>query len=178
MTNFFMRCRPDVQNGWVRLSLAMAMLVADPAWAGCSVSSSGLSFGAYQPLTFSGQLISADVLSTGTISITCSNMLSLGSYTLALGPSADGGGDRISTRYMANSSGGANMAFNLYTDARRSVVWGNGGIGAQVSGSLPVVTLGSYTDNVTVYGKIPAGQNTLKAGSFSGSVTMTLTYIP
>ena len=178
MTNVLTPYRSAGQNAWVRLSLAVAVLATGPAWAGCSVSSSGLSFGPYQPLTFSGQLTSADVLSTGTVSIICSNMLSLGSYTLSLGPSADGVGDRISTRYLANSNGGANMAFNLYTDARRSVVWGNGNIGAVVSGSLPVVTLGSYTDNVTVYGKIPAGQNTLKAGTFSGSVTMTLTYTP
>jgi spore coat protein U-like protein len=105
-------------------------------------------------------------------------MLSLGSYTLALGASADGTGDRISTRYLANSNGGANMAFNIYTDATRSIVWGNGSTGAVVSGSLPIVTFGSSTDNVTVYGKIPAGQNTLKAGIFTGSVTVTLTYNP
>ena len=109
-------------------------------------------------------------------------MPSPGSYTLALGASANSAGagasDGISTRYLANSNGGANMAFNVYTDARRSIVWGNGNIGALVSGSLPIVTLGSYTDNVTVYGKIPAGQNTLNAGIFSGSVTVTLTYNP
>ena len=181
MTTILMTHRRDktaAQNACVRLSLVMALLTAGAAWAGCSVSASGLSFGPYQPMTFAGRFTSADVLSTGTISITCSNMLSLGSYTLALGPSADAAGDGISTRYLANSSGGANMAFNIYTDTRRSIVWGNGSIGALVSGSLPIITLGSYTDNVTVYGKIPAGQNTLKAGSFSGSVTATLTYIP
>lgn len=170
--------RINGKNAWVRLSLMTALLMAAQAWAGCRVSSSGLSFGPYQPLTFAGQLMSVDVLSTGTISISCSNMLSLGSYTLALGPSAEGAGDRISTRYLANSNGGANMAFNLYTDSRRSIVWGNGSTGALVSGSLPIVTLGSYTDNLTVYGKVPAGQNTLKAGNFSGLVTMTLTYNP
>jgi spore coat protein U-like protein len=169
---------PIGHNALARLSLTIALLTAGPVWAGCSVSSSGLSFGPYQPLTFAGQLTSVDVLGTGTISISCNNMLSLGSYTLALGASADGTGDRISTRYLANSNGGANMAFNIYTDARRSIVWGNGSTGAVVSGSIPIVTLGSYTDNVTVYGKIPASQNTLKAGSFSGSVTITLTYIP
>lgn len=172
--------RIGAQNAWARLSLATALLTACPAWAGCSVSSSGLSFGLYQPMTFAGQLTSADVLSTGTISISCNNMPSPGSYTLALGASANSAGasDGISTRYLANSNAGANMAFNVYTDARRSIVWGNGSIGALVSGSLPIVTLGSYTDNVTVYGKIPAGQNTLNAGIFSGSVTVTLTYNP
>lgn len=178
MTVLLKPFRSAGHNGWARLSLAMALLTAGPAWAGCSVSSSGLSFGLYQPMTFAGQLTSADVLSTGTISISCNSLPSPGSYTLALGASADGAGDGISTRYLANSNGGSNMAFNIYTDARRSIVWGNGSIGALVSGSLPIVTLGGYTDNVTVYGKITAGQNTLKAGSFSGSVTMTLTYIP
>lgn len=158
--------------------MAMALLTAGQAWAGCNVSSSGLSFGPYQPLTFPGHFTSVDAVSTGTVSITCSNMVALASYTLALGASADGAGDRISTRYLANSSGGPNMAFNIYTDATRSVVWGNGSTGAVISGSLPLITLGSQTQNVTVYGKIPAGQNTLKAGTYSGPLTITLTYNP
>lgn len=137
-----------------------------------------MSFGAYQPFTFPGKLTSADVLSSGNIAITCSAVLTLGSYTLALGPSTAGSGDRISTRYMANSNGGENMMFNLYTDSNRSIVWGNGSIGSLISGSLPIITVGSQTQNVPVYGKIPAGQNTLKAGSYSGSLTMTLTYNP
>jgi spore coat protein U-like protein len=181
MTTFLMPhrlYRTAAQNARARLSLTLALLTACPAWASCSASSSGLSFGPYQPLTMAGQFTSADVLSTGTISISCNSMPSPRNYTLALGASAVGGGDGISTRYMANSNGGPNMAFNIYTDASRSIVWGNGSNGALVSGSLPNVSVGSYTESVTVYGKIPAGQNTLKAGLFSGLVTVTLTYNP
>ena len=181
MTHALITRRPTGRNAcdaWGRLSLVVSLLTVGPAWAVCSVSSTGMSFGAYQPLLFSGKLTSADVLSTGTIAITCSAVLTLGSYTLALGPNTVGMGDGISTRYMANSSGGANMMFNIYTDSNRSLVWGNGNLGSLISGSLPIITIGSQTQNVTVYGKIPAGQNNLKAGSYSGSMRMTLTYNP
>lgn len=154
------------------------LFTAGQAGAVCTVSSSGVSFGAYQPLTFPGKLTSTDALSTGTVSINCSAVVTVGSYTLALGPSVAGTGDRISTRFLANSNGGADMAFNLYTDANRSVVWGNGTTGSVFSGILPIIGAISQIQNVTVYGKIPANQNTLRAGSFSGSMTMTLTYNP
>jgi spore coat protein U-like protein len=38
--------------------------------------------------------------------------------------------------------------------------------------------VGDSNQSQPVYGKIPAGQNTLRAGSFSDSLTMTLTYNP
>ncbi|MBC7548095.1 MAG: spore coat protein U domain-containing protein [Polaromonas sp.] len=160
------------------LMVAAAALTAGHAWSACAVSSPGVSFGSYQPLTFPGKLTSADVLSTGTVSITCSVIVSLSSYTVALGASSAGTGDRISIRYLSNSNGGADMAFNLYTDANRSIVWGNGTTGSVITGSLPIITVGSQTQTFTVYGKIPAGQNTLKSGSFSGAMTVTLTYNP
>lgn len=157
---------------------AMAILLTAPSWASCSVSASGLSFGAYQPLTFPGHVTSVDVLSTGSISVTCSNTTLPTSYTLALGPSNTGAGDRISTRYLANGNGGDDMAYNLYTDAARNVVWGDGNIGTRLSGTVPAAPVSSQTQNATFYGKVPGGQRTLKPGTYSGLLTITLSYIP
>lgn len=158
--------------------LMLLVLTAGPLRAACTVGTAGMSFGTYHPLTLPGKLSSADALSTCTISVTCSAGITLTSYTLALGASTAGTGDRISTRFMANSNGGDNMVFNLYTDSNRTVVWGNGATGTTLSGSLSIVGLGSQTQSVTVYGKVPSGQNTLRAGDFSGAMTLTLTYNP
>jgi spore coat protein U-like protein len=161
----------------VRLSaLLLAVAAAGQAHAGsCTVSSTGLAFGTYQPLTFAGKLVSRDADSMATVSLVCQNIQTGGAYTVALGPSVVGSGNRVSTRYLANTSGGDFMAFNVYTDANRTTVWGDGATGGLMSGSIPT---GDSNQSKPVYGRIPAGQNTLKAGSFSGSLTMTLTYNP
>lgn len=165
---------PDRQTRRLLVSLGL-LAVAGLAHAGCSVSSSGLAFGTYQPLTFTGKLTSADVTSHASISIVCTGVVTGGGYTIALGPSTAGTGDRISTRYLANSNGGDNMRFNVYTNATYTTVWGDGNVGGLLGGSIPA---GDSNQSHAVYGKIPAGQNTLKAGSFTGSVTVTLTYNP
>jgi spore coat protein U-like protein len=167
-------------RSWQALALR-AVLVALSAvgWqasaqaGSCTVSSPGLAFGAYQPLTFTGKLLSADKTSDATVSVVCSSLLEGGSYSIALGPSTAGGS--IAPRYLANTSGGAHMAYNVYLDAAYTSIWGDGITGSPLTGSLPV---GDSSQSHTVFGRIPAGQNTLRAGSFSGSLAITLTYNP
>ena len=169
------------QRSWLdwRSRFASAMLLAlawaGQAQAGCSVSSSGLAFGTYQPLTFAGKLASSAATSTASVSVVCTGISSASGYSIALGPSTIGSGDRISTRYLGNSLGGDDMAFNIDTNASYSTVWGNGWIGSLVGGSMPA---GDSNQSQAVYGKIPASQHTLRAGSFSGALTLTLTYNP
>ncbi len=166
-------------NHRVRIALALLLALAAAGHVragGCAVSSSGLAFGAYQPLTFAGKLTSAAVTSDASISVVCTGIVSGGAYTIALGPSTVGSGDRISTRYLGNSNGGDPMNFNVYTNATYTTVWGDGlTAGGLIGGTIAT---GNSNQSLTVYGRIPAGQNTLKAGSFSASLTMTLTYSP
>lgn len=159
------------------LLLPLLLLCATgPATAGCTVSSSGMAFGAYQPLNVPGQLTSTPVRSDASVSVVCTNIASGGRYTIALGPSAAGSGNRVSTRYLRNSNGGSDMAFNIYTDATHTTPWGDGmGMGSAIGGSI---AMGNSSQSLPVYGLIPAGQNTLKAGSFAGALTMTLSYTP
>jgi spore coat protein U-like protein len=159
------------------IALLLALVFAAQARAaGCTVSSSGLAFGAYQPLTFPGKLTSVAVTSNATISVVCTGMVSASTYTIALGPSIVGSGDRISTRFLANTNGGDHMVFNVYREASYSTIWGDGiTAGSVLGGTLPT---GDSNQSHAVYGRIAAAQNKLMAGSFSGSLTMTLTYSP
>ncbi|MES2942854.1 MAG: spore coat U domain-containing protein [Pseudomonadota bacterium] len=144
--------------------------------AGCTISSTGLAFGPYQPISFAGQLTSTDITSNASVALVCTGIVSGGSYNISLGPSIVGTGDRISTRYLANNSnGGDHMAFNIYTSGTYASVWGNGSVGSLIGGTI---NPGDSNQSTPVYGKIPAGQSTLKAGSFTGSMTMTVTYNP
>ena len=146
--------------------------------ATCTVSSTGMAFGTYQPLAFAGKLISADITSNADVRVTCSGLLATGSYTISVGPSMYGTGNLISTRYLKNTtSGGAYMAYNIFTESAYTTIWGNGSTGSMVTGTSALI-LGTSTTNHVVYGKVPAGQSTLKAGNFSDALTMTLTYNP
>jgi spore coat protein U-like protein len=142
----------------------------------CSVSSTGLAFGPYQPLTLAGKLSSVDKTTTATVSLVCTAIEVGGTYTVSLGAGTYGPGDRISVRYLNNTNnGGDPMAFNVYTEASHNTVWGNGTIGSLLRGTIGT---GSSNQSQTVYGKAPAGQATLKAGGFADSMTMTVTYNP
>jgi spore coat protein U-like protein len=156
------------------LVILLLTLVASSSMAGaCSVGASGMAFGQYQPLTFAGKLASTDRLTDATVSVVCTAIVGGGSYSIALGPSTQG--NTIVPRYLSNERGGPGMAFNIYLDGAYTTVWGDGFAGAVISGSIPA---GDSTRAHTVFGKVPAGQSTLGAGSYSGSLTMTVTYNP
>lgn len=175
MKNFplrLMHCRIFLALGFL---LAAGGARADGA---CSVSSTGLAFGTYQPLTFAGKLLSTDKTSSATISVVCTAIAVGGAYTISLGPGHYGAGNLITNRYLNNTTnGGDYMLFNVYVDAAYTTVWGMGtaGAGSTLNGSIQT---GNSNQSHTVYGKVPAGQSTLKAGSFSDSMVMTITYVP
>ena len=127
----------------------------------CSVSATNLAFGSFSPLAGS------TVDSTATITVTCNKAIP---YTIALSPGSSG---TYSPRRMTN--GGNQLAYNLYSDAGYSQVWGNGTGGSSlVSGSIPLRF--DFT-NHTVYGRIPLStQRSAVVGSYSDSIIVTVTY--
>ena len=152
----------------VVLSLA-AMLLATPgaqAALVCTVSTSGVAFGAFNPLA--GQ--SAD--STGTISVTCIGLpLSTTSYTITI---ASGLGS-FAARKMV--SGSDNLTYNLYRNSGFTQVWGDGsGTTFTVTDSVTIPLSLSITTNYVVYSRIASGQNTAKAQSYTDSALVTVTY--
>jgi hypothetical protein len=54
-------------------------------------------------------------------------------------------------------------------------VWGDGFTGVLLNGSIP---LGDSIRSHTAFGRIPAGQSALRAGSYSGFLTLTISYNP
>jgi spore coat protein U-like protein len=165
-----------------RLANAAVALLLALLWSGqagaadCSVSSSGLAFGQYRPFTFPGIANSTTVTSDGRITVVCTGIVTGGAYTIALGPSTVGNGDRISTRYLSNSAGGPDMAFNIYREPNFATVWGDGLIAGQVlSGSIPP---GDSSRSHTVYGRVGAGQHRLWPGSYGDTLTITVSYSP
>lgn len=163
----------------VWLLLALGSLSAQ---AGCRVSAAPgtLAFGAYKPLTFASETASADVNSEVSFTIGCNQVLApltcllplfTSHYTLTI---SAGGSGNVTTRRMAGSNGGPALNYNLYTTTGRTVVWGDGVLGTSVPGSIT----GCNTRSHTVYGRIPLGQKTVKPGSFSDALVLTVTFSP
>jgi spore coat protein U-like protein len=137
------------------LALFALLLLAAPALqADCTISASGVAFGSYD--VFSPYALDG----AGLVSVNCSPE---SSYSLGL----SSGGGSYSQRKLSN--GAAMLNYNLYTDASRSVVWGDG-----TGGTGTVAGSGENNDHV-VYGRIPAQQNTA-AGSYGDMIIVTVTF--
>lgn len=155
---------------------AGVFLCAFPAQAAllnvsCTTSGSNLVFGNYAPFSTSATDI------TGTITVACSATVNLTggtvSYTIALGAGNSGS---YATRKL--NSGVNTLNYNLYTSSGYGTVWGDGtGGSVTVSGSGTVSLLvGSFSNDATVYGRIPALQVSTVPGSYNDTITITVTY--
>ncbi|HKI98178.1 MAG TPA: spore coat U domain-containing protein [bacterium] len=136
---------------------------AAPVWAQgtCSVSASGLQFGS------SGGGPQETIDTTGTVTVVCSAgtpyqvLLGAGSY-------ADGAFQR---RRLRGTSGNYYLAYNVYIDSARNIVWGDGTNNTAV---LSGMGSGAPT-SFQVFGRIPPGQN-VPAGVYQDLLAITLVW--
>jgi spore coat protein U-like protein len=136
----------------------------------CSVSTSGVGFGDYDPLLATPDDSSANV------AVTCTRVIFVDpfsvSYTLSLSRGSSG---TYSPRRM--NAGSARLNYNLYRDAARAQVWGDGtNATGTVAGTASFVWFQtSQTVNHTVYGRVPAQQNATP-GAYTDTIVMTITF--
>jgi len=158
----------------VRIAIACLLVTPLPAAAlctlacSCSASTAAVAFGSYNPLA------SANMDVTGSITVTCSGVLGLTvPFTIAMNRGINA--SSFSPRKLASGSNLLN--YNLYDSAARTSIWGDGTGGTNtVSGSVNTGLAGSASATFTVYGRIPGSQNTTPPGSYSDTVTVTVTY--
>lgn len=148
--------------------LAAAALLPAAARASCSASAAPTLFGTYNPLSASANL------STGSVTVTCgiNSIAILQSYTVAL---STGGSASYAPRRM--HAGANTLQYQLYRDAGRTSVWGDGTAGsAVVSGGFLLSVLVPVSATHTVYGRIPALQTSVPVGSYTDTITVTVSY--
>jgi len=127
---------------------------AQGAGNSCTISTTAVAFGAYDVFN------SSPVTSTGTVVFRCGSAVQSISIALSSGQSGS-----YSPRRLAG--GGETLSYNLYRDAARTVVWGDGSSGTQayVNGNPP-----KNTDvTLTIYGEVPASQD-VRAGSYGDTL--------
>ncbi|WP_165838761.1 Csu type fimbrial protein [Roseicella frigidaeris] len=148
---------------------AFAALLGGPPAAAqvCTVSTAGTAFGVYDPFA------AAPTDSVGSVTVQCQAAVAIGiSYSVALGPGGSGNGAARLLR-----SGDSSLGYQLYSDAARTQVWGDGTGGGRAVSGLLLLTLGrlSLLNSLPVYGRIAARQN-VAAGSYVDTIQVLLTY--
>jgi spore coat protein U-like protein len=160
---------------WRRVLRCAAVLAALglPTWAQalclgplchCSVATGTLAFGSLSPLS------AANTDASGEVRVSCGGTVGLLiPWKLELGP----GSGSVAARRMTGPS--ATLNYNLYRDAARSVVWGEGTAGLDAFTLLNA--LGWSADVVLpVYGRIPGGQRLVPPGVYTDTIMLTLTF--
>lgn len=145
----------------VALATWLASSNADAAT--CSFSSViGVAFGTYDVFE------STALDSTGSITIVCSGLQPMDLITVDLGY---GSGAVGTSRHMLN--GMNTLGYDLFVDASRTMLWGDGSNGTVVLGPLSIAN--DTPTTWTVYGRIPAQQN-VAVGSYSDSILVTVQF--
>jgi spore coat protein U-like protein len=150
---------------WKHLVVATVVTIgvhgAAPVYAApsCTVSTTSVNFGSYNVFTGSA------TDSTGTITIDCNGSAKDIVVTLSKGASAS-----FSPRTMLKGSEA--LSYNLYRDAARTSVWGDGtgGTSTYTNANPP-----NSPFNVTIYGRVPAGQD-VSAGVYSDTVAAVINF--
>jgi spore coat protein U-like protein len=149
----------------MRASIAATiwLLSATSAWAqapSCTISVTSVAFGNYNVFT-----TTADD-STGTITYRCNSTAA--NISIAL---SDGSSSTFSPRTLRKGS--EVLQYNLYRNAARTTIWGDG------TGGTSVYSLANPPNNsnvnVTIYGRIPAQQD-VSAGSYTDTVSAVINF--
>ena len=125
----------------------------------CTVSATNLAFGVYDPSA-------ADNDKTSTVTVTCTLATP---YDIGLNAGVNGG--TVLTREMKHATLTDLINYSLFSNAGRTVNWGQ-----TVSTDTVHVASALGTPEVhTVYGRIATGQY-VTAGSYSDTISVTVTY--
>ena len=148
------------------LFLVLSVL-ANPAYAviTCTGTTTSVNFGVYN--TFSATPNDSGV---GNVRVRCSRTGGNVSVATDIFLSTGGNGSTFASRRMA--SGVNRLTYNLYIEVGRTTVW------TDVVGVHDnyLVTGTPVNKNYTVYGRIPALQTTVPAGTYNATINVTVNY--
>ncbi len=141
-----------------------SMTVSTSVLMSCTISAGAMTFGSYDPTS------DTDNDATATITSTCT---SGGAAVITMSDGAgevSGSTDAAPLRAMIDGSEDEQeLAYQLYSDSDRAVVWGN------TDATGKAITADGSAQNYTAYGRIPHSQP-VSEGTFTDTVGVTLTY--
>lgn len=161
----FLLCLSAVSPGYAATTTA-SLTVQITITASCTVSAATLNFGSNAGTA----LLSGAITASTTVSVTCTN----GSpYSVGMSNGANASG---SQRRMA--SGGNFINYDLYTDSARLNAWttASSSTTCTTANSCALGTGNGSAQSVSIYGTVPTVAVAPAPGSYSDTVTMTVTY--
>jgi len=135
---------------------------------GSSLSSPTTNLGTINFGTMTTIASNVDTVSTagaGSVVVTCTPGATV---TIAMDYGIHGG--NATRRFMQNSSNSDTLGYQLFRDANRSQVWGNGAL------AMSIPSFPSTTQTYPVYARLYAVTTLPSAGTYTDTVTVTLTY--
>ena len=139
------------------------MAVTTSVSMSCTITAGAMTFASYNPTD------ATDNDANATITSTCTTG---GAAIITMGEgnrSQDGSSDSAPLRAMYNEGASEDLVYQVYSDSAGGTVWGN------TSETGKSITADGTAQTFTAYGRIPKNQ-TVGAGAYSDSVTVTLTY--
>jgi spore coat protein U-like protein len=127
--------------------------------ANCTISTTPVAFGAYDPVA-TNNTTGVDASASGTVVVACTKNTAA---TIDLG----NGGNFSGTRRM--SSGSDFLGYSLYSDAAHTSAWGSG------ASSVAYNAASKNAATLDVYGLSPKGQD-VSVGAYSDTVVATINY--
>ena len=132
----------------------------------CTISTTDMTFDAYDPITAHA---STALTANGAVITTCT-VGSTGKVIIGQGEHAGSGStDGVPIRRMATSDDSSYLSYEVFSD-EVSTVWTN-----EVASGVPYTASGS-AQNMTVYGKVAAGQTGATQGSYADVLVVTVSY--
>jgi len=152
-------------NPLKRLALcAMLLLVwsanAQANW--CKITGGGVVFGAYDPTS------SANLDTTGSLILQCNSVFNV---VLSLSVGNGAGASYSAGRKMTRSGGSGTLTYNLYANAARTQVLGDG-----TGSSVTLAIHGNNTYTQSIWARIPGNQSLVSSGSYGDTVVVTISY--
>jgi spore coat protein U-like protein len=156
---------------WLSLALAPAMAGTSTTnlsstasvSASCTITTQTVAFGNYDPIVTNA---STALTATGAVDTTCTNGAAA---TITLDQGANAGPGSTASAPVRRMANGTNyLNYGLYTNSSYTTTF-DGTTGVAVTGTGAQVA-------TTVYGSVPAGQNSLPSGSYSDTVVATVTF--
>jgi len=132
--------------------------------ASCSISTTTLAFGNYDPIVTNA---STPLDVNGSVTITCTKGATT---TIGLDPGQNAANATGTTRAMA-TAGPDYLSYELYQDTNHSTLWGNSGAGLYT----PAVAPNKNPRTFTIYGRIPPAQAST-IGSYTDTVVATVNF--
>jgi spore coat protein U-like protein len=150
-------------NGYAAVATS-SLSVTTQVVGSCSITTTPLAFGNINVLP------NANIDRTSTLNATCTNGTP---YVIGLNAGISVSAT-VTARKMTRTTGGTQtIQYRLFSDSARLVNWGNG---ATVTSGEKSGTGSGVAQPITVYGRIPPGQNLAPAATYNDTITATINY--